>query len=89
MKDVIEFVQQLAGQGHLPDNAALTSLQGRDVGDAAVDVDRRWRERQDFGNPASAQTQDKAKELDFRGRATRRLGEAPPFGGVEVLTVAG
>lgn len=38
----------------MTDDPAPAALQGRDVGDAAIDVDRCGRERQDFGNLAAA-----------------------------------
>jgi hypothetical protein len=89
MKDVIEFVEYTARQWHLTHDPALAALQGRGVGDAAVDVDRCGSERQDFGNPATGQTQHETKELHVQGRAARRPDETPTFSGVEIFPAAG
>jgi hypothetical protein len=48
MKSAVEFIKDAARQRHLPDDAALATLQGSDVGDAAVEVDRCRGERQNF-----------------------------------------
>src|SRR5258707_13676031 len=89
MESVVEFAEHTARQGHLSDDAGLAALQGRDVGGAAVDVDRCRREREDFGNPATGQTQNETEELDVQGRAPRRPDETPTLSGVEILPAAG
>ena len=73
LEDVIEFGEDTARQGYLPDDATLAALQGRDVRDAAIDVDRCGCERQDFGNAATGQTQNETKELHVQGRRCAAL----------------
>lgn len=89
MKDMIEFGDHAAGQWHLTDDPSPAALQGRDVDDAALQVDRRRGEGQDFGNPAAAQTQHKAKELYVEGRAARCPDETPTLSSVEIFPATG
>lgn len=54
IKGVIELSDRGVRQWDLPEDDALAALQCDDVRYAGLDVDRSWREREDFGNAASA-----------------------------------
>lgn len=79
----------VARQRHLTDNAALAALQCLDIGDAAVDVDRRRREGQHLRDTARTPSQHQAEQARLRISAVRRLDETPPLGSVEIFSTAG
>jgi hypothetical protein len=86
VKSLVEFTEHFSREGHLPDEAASAPLQCCDIRNAAVDIDSRRRQCEDFRNPATAQTQHKAKESNVQRRASGCSGETASFGGIEVFT---
>ncbi len=67
-----DLVKHTQWQPHLAHNAALAALQRLDIGDAAVDVDRGWRQGEDFGDATSTPQKREAKDA--------RLGLGAPCG---------
>jgi hypothetical protein len=50
----IKLIKHIVRERHLPDHAALAALEGSDTDNAALDVDRRRREREHFRDARAA-----------------------------------